>query len=444
VSIFSTFFSKKEAPAPQLKSAAYTSSIDIPSGSYLAWALSGGGRITAAQAYEFYRSCAAVATAVDLIADEIEAIEPVLIGPDGQMIVEHEVLSLLRTPNPAEGYRSLMGSMARNWLLTHDSFVAAEGSVERLPVNLWSVKSSNVSVTENAVDRYPQSYYVSNGPGSANYERKEIRRTWRFLANSFLELHRVTGFSSQSGYSYADSPLQAAALEVRQQIMGRNHNLKLLENGGRLSMVATFKDTLEGEQHEQRRADIQRDLGGAGNAGKIAVISSEDMTLEEFGSSNKDMDYQALDKISSIAIFLRYKIPLPLVSTDASTYNNMEQAKFDLYDRAVLPAFNVIAEGLTTFLMPKMKLDPKKFKISYNPEAIVALRGRLLEELKIRKGLNLETTNELRSMLPNREPLTEGGDKLYQAGTLVPIADDVSTEDNLAELTERARDKLNG
>lgn len=441
VSIFDRFFTKKQAAPVEKKSAQIVST--FRSNSFLGMALS-GARITPFQALEFYRESAAVATAVDMICDEVEQIVPVIIGPDGGMLDTHPVLELLRKPNPAQDQRNFISVLAHMWLLTRDCFVVAEGNKNLLPIHLWSVKTPNVSVTENGTDRYPESFFVSNGPGGNDYVRTEEKRKWRFLANNYAELCRITGFSSLSSSSFPDSPLQAAALEVEQQVMGRNHNLNLLSNGGRLSLVATFKDTLDADMHEQRSRDLQRDLGGAANAGKIAVISSQDMEIKEFGMHNKDMDYIDLDKISATAIYLRYKIPLPLISNEASTYNNMEQAKFDLYDRAVIPTFNVIAEGLTNFLMPRMGLDPREYRISFNPETIIALRGRLLSELKIRKDLNIETVNELRSLLPNREPLTEGGDKLYQPGTLVPIADDLSTEDNLASLTERAKEKLNG
>lgn len=409
--------------------------------SFLGFSLKGGS-MNATQAFRFYRDCAAVATAVDMIADEVEQIEPIIKGPDGQLISRHAILDLLRKPNPAQGYRSFMGDLIRSWLLTHDVFVAAEGNVDRLPINLWAVKPVNVSVNESATDRFALSIIVPNGPAANEYERVEKNRQWRFIANRFAEIHRTMGFSSRSGAAFPDSPLAAAATDIHQQVTGKQHNLKLMENGGRLSLVAVFKDTMSPEQHVERRERLTADIGGSDNAGKMAVISSEDLELKEFGSSNKDMDYENLDKISSTAIFMRYKIPLPLISTDASTYNNMEQSKYDLYDRCVLPAFAVIAEGLSNFLLPKGGLDPAKFQISFDPEQINALRTRMLDELKKRKDLNLETINELRSMLPNREPLTEGADKLYQPGTLLPIGDDIYTADNLNDLTERARARV--
>ena len=49
-----------------------------------------------------------------------------------------------------------------------------------------------------------------------------------------------------------------------------------------------------------------------------------------------------IQKLVNEAPVLKYKIPLPLVSTDASTYNNMEIAIGNLYDWSVIPTFEKI------------------------------------------------------------------------------------------------------
>ncbi|MCP4553694.1 MAG: hypothetical protein GY834_17005 [Bacteroidetes bacterium] len=47
-----------------------------------------------------------------------------------------------------------------------------------------------------------------------------------------------------------------------------------------------------------------------------------------------------------------------------------------------------------------------------------------LVELKERKDIGIETPDELRSLLPNRDPLTTGGDVVYQSATMIPIGSD--------------------
>jgi len=434
MTILKSLFGKK-----QRKLEYKSTGVSINPDSFLSFALGGSlSNLTPSLAFQYYRTSSAVATSVDLIAEEVEQMCPILIHKDTGVVEKHAILDLLRNPNPAEDYRTFIGALARNWLITRTVPIGAKGNINFIPVELWGVKPQHISITENGADRYPDQYLVTSGPCQNSYKRSIDKKNWRFLANELSELYRISGFSSQSGSTIPDSPLLAAALEIRQQINGRIHNAKLLENGARLSLVAIMKDSLSPEEHESRKHLLNQQIAGAANTGKIAVISSEDMELKEVGTSNKDMDYAQLDKISSQAVFLRYKIPLPLVTTDSSTYNNMRQAKFDLYDRAVIPTFNVLAQGISQFLFPRVGLDLNEFTLTFDPDKITAVRGRMLEELKVRRDLNLETINELRTAIPGRDP-AEGGDTLYQPATLIPVGLDTSLDD-ITQLDEDSRD----
>lgn len=107
----------------------------------------------------------------------------------------------------------------------------------------------------------------------------------------------------------------------------------------------------------------------------------------------------------------------------------MEQGVQLLYDWAVLPLADTLFSGLTSFLLPRYGLDPRKVKITYNPESIQALKQRKLDELEQRKKIGIETINELRELMPNRDAI-DGGDELYQLATLVPIGSDPFTDAN--------------
>ncbi|MNE72644.1 hypothetical protein D3C80_1686030 [compost metagenome] len=116
----------------------------------------------------------------------------------------------------------------------------------------------------------------------------------------------------------------------------------------------------------------------------------------------------------------------------------MSHAVFQLYDRAVLPLADVLLDGLGRFLLPRYGIDPSRACITFNPESIDALVARRVDMLLARQKLAVETINELRAQLPNREPI-EGDDVLYQPSTLVPVGTDLFTDDNVDSATEAAR-----
>lgn len=422
---------------PEVKSGGRVSEIPIQRGSLLE-AIFGDGRMTPQRAMQFYRSSSSVAIAVDMIADEIEHLMPVIQMEDGKYINDHELLRFLKSPNGFDNWSGFIGASARHYLLTRECMFYGGGGVTRPPLEMFAVKPQTVSTVENATDRYPQSFIVTEGRGAGNFVRTERARKINYYDGGLREVFRIHGFSSRTDETRADSPLEAVALEAKQQIQGRVHNLSLLENGGRLSLIVQFKDTMSEDEHLARRDRINTSLSGASNAGRIAVVSSSDMAIHEAGTTNKDMDYAELDSVARQALFLRYKIPLPLVDNSASTDNNMEHAVYHLYDRAVLPLADVLLEGLGRFLLPRYGLDPSRVCLTFNPESIDALVARRVDMLLKRKELALETPNELRAMLPNREPL-EGGDVLYQPSTMVPVGTDLFTDDNIDSSVIAAR-----
>jgi HK97 family phage portal protein len=415
----------KKKSKPEAKSY----SIPIPYDSFLAFSLGGSSYVTARQAMIFYRNNSSVATAVDMLADSFEQIKPVLKQEDGQFIEDHEVINLLMNPNGFDTWRTFAGKMSRHYLLKHDSHLTAAGSVKRPPIQLYSAKPQDIS-TMQAQDLHPLSYNLTQGDMPGVYVRLDnLKLGARFYDGNLKELYHIKGFSSRNNELEGDSPLQAAATEAKQQIEGRNHNLKLIQNGARLSLVISFNDPEPGvddDTHKERVQSINETLSGSESAGKVGVFSNSEIdTIKEFGLTNKDMDYAKLDETAAQAIYKRYKIPLPLVTTEATTFNNMETAIELLYDLAVLPLADTLFAGCSMFLLPRYGLDPAKVQITYNPESINALKKRRLDEIEQRRKFNIETMNELRDMLPNRQPM-DGGDTVYQPANLIPVGFDIT------------------
>lgn len=427
-----------------------TANIPIAPGSFLEYALTGGGAVLPHQAMLFYRENAAIATAVDLIAGAFEQIQPVLEIEDrkGELSFDsdHEVIQKLKNPNEFEVWKEFSGEMSRHYLLTHNSLLSGLGGVRRPPLVVYVVKTQNVSVTEQFNDGFPDRYIVSKGAGNGVYVRGKASgdMTVNFYDGSLKELYHVMGFSSRTNNVWGDSPLEAAAMDAKQQIEGRVHNLQMIKQGGRLSLVVSFKDEepIEDDEHKARKQRIYEDLSGASNAGKIAVISGQEVDIKEVGTTNKDMDYSVLDQTAAFTIYNRYRIPLPLVTVTAAKFNNMQMAVEQLYDFAVLPHANCMYGGLSRFMLPRYGLDLNKFRITYNPKSITALKARMLEELKKRRDMNIETTNELRAEGLAKDGV-DGGDVIYQGANLIPIGessvmdDDVDPDEKAKKLLER-------
>lgn len=457
---------KRYLLGPEKKSSGYGGSCSVSTGgqaasniqnnSFLSFALGYAGgyyTLTDTRAMSLYGQSSALATAVDIILQELAGIKPILKYQDGTIDDGHEILSFLQDPNEFnESWSTVVTDLGQHYLLTGNSHVYLAGNVRMKPLEMYAVKPQNVSVVEGA-DTYPYYYTIDDGPGStesgggftyySQYTRESTKNGFRFYTKDMdRELWHIKRQSAATDKVRGDSPLKAICLDIEQQIKGRLHNSKLLENGARPSALAVFKDEgLTQDQFLQRRQLLNEQLAGASNAGKIAVVASDTMELHEMGQSNRDMDYAELESISEKAIYNRYRIPLALVTNDASTFNNLSQAVLSLYDFAVIPTAKALFSSLSMLLLPRFGLDPSKVQISYDPDSIDVIRNRRLDELVKRKELGAESINEIREGMSNREPV-EGGDEILVPANQFPLSSVGGTDAETALTPEQEAEKL--
>jgi phage portal protein BeeE len=222
--------------------------------------------------------------------------------------------------------------------------------------------------------------------------------------------------------------LLAASREARSHILGTEHNVQILERGGRVSLVFHFDEDLDEDDFEKLKARVREQYGGAGKAGEIGVTSGPGMTIRDVGVNPKDMDFGNLHEVAQNSVAMVYRVPLPLVTASRQTLNNYLAAKTALYDDAVLPLSRRILGGLADFLFPRFDLDPNRATLLINHDDVSALVTRRNDELLKRSRLRVETDNEIRAIL-GREPYA-GGDVVYKDASQIPAGSDVFTDDN--------------
>lgn len=409
----------------ETKSAGKVIGLSEELGSFLKFGMAGNAR-SPASAIELYNKSTAVSIPINYIADAFASLSPVILSGD-DVIKDHPIIDLLNNPSPFYSQDLFFETLAKYYLITAEVFIAGIGSINRPPVELQPISPADVSSVESS--GMIQSYIVSElVPGSYAIERRG--RDVRYLRGGLTELKHIRGFSSaDSSMLRGQSLLVSASSEAMQHIKGNRHNVSLLSNGGRMSLVFHFDADMDEDDFEATKARVREQYAGESKAGSIGVTSGGKLSINELGVNNKDMDFANLQMAAQRSVALQYKVPLPLITTDASSFNNYKEAKTALYDDAVLPLADRIFGGLTDFLMPRFGLDPARVKISYDKDSITALTTRRYEEIKTRRELNLESINELRALLGREE--VEGGDQILAPATLIPIGTDLFTDDNM-------------
>jgi len=374
-----------------------------------------GTASTPAGALSLYDKSTAVSIPINTIADSFATLTPVLII-DGKKIVDHPLLTLLKNPSPYYTGPLLQEVLAKYYLITGETEVVALGNVDNPPLQLEPVSPRNVQV--NSQSGAAVSSFIIDGnhlPGVYKAVTKDQRV--RYLDSDGLkELKQIRSFSTKDdSLQRGQSLLVSASREAKQHILGGDHNVALLKNGGRVTLVYNLEEDLSKDEFEEAKSKIVRGFSGADNAGSMVVTAGGKSTVSELGNSNRDMDFDKLQKAARQSVALQFKVPLPLISTEAMAFNTYGLAKLALYDDAVLPLADKLYGGLKMLLFPRYDLDPSKVILTYDKDEITALVMRRNEELVKRAALGVEWIDELRSEL-GYEPLPDGkGEKLAKS-----------------------------
>jgi HK97 family phage portal protein len=392
-----------------------------------------GNAATPSTAMSLYEQSTAVSIPINMIADSFAVLEPMLMI-DNILVRDHEVIRLLNKPSPYFSRELFLEMLGKEYLITGETTFVMLGGSRRPPVEIQPVSVRNISISEGS-GGYPHNIQVTGNTLPGIYNPTIRNGTVRYFDGGLRELVQVRNYSTRSNSLLrGQSPLLAASKEVRQHILGGTHNVSILEKGGRVSLIFHFDADMDDEDYELAKQRVHDQYGGASEAGKIGVTAGGELNIKEVGVNNRDMDFANLQKMAVKAVTLQYHVPLPLVTDERQTLNNYREGKLALYDDAIIPLSKRIFGALSDTMLPRFNLDPKRARITFDPDQISSLVSRRNEELKKRASIGVESHNEIRAMM-NREPY-EGGNVILVPASLIPAGTDEHTVDNEPDYIE--------
>jgi hypothetical protein len=96
---------------------------------------------------------------------------------------------------------------------------------------------------------------------------------------------------------------------------------------------------------------LKKRHGGPSNAGTPMVLGGN-VKWEEMGLSPKDMDFNEGKLDSARDICVAWGVPHVLIVKGAATFNNIKEAKLELYEETVLPLISTVVDELNVWLVP--------------------------------------------------------------------------------------------
>ena len=346
----------------------------------------------------------------------------------GEILDTHPALDLLNNPNPAQSYGQWIAEMMVNRMLFGETF--AVGAGENVFAEMWAINPVDMIVA-------PGAYGV---PSAYIHERNRKKQT--FTVNP------VTGESdvfflkmyNPSDYWRGQSPLMAAAIAADTHNAGSKWNYSLLKNSARPSGLVKFKGGYPGgEQIQRMREYFKTAMQGSTNSGAVPMLA-DDADFVPLSQSPVDMDFLNTMKESAKYIASAFGVPLPLIDNDASTFNNMEQAKERLYTDTVIPIMQEFIGALGKWMLPRYG-DGLEFKLDLDSiPALEGLRQKMFdravsafekgvltrEESRIMMGFPAEGEGDYTPTMLQIEDMDFGGDASAD-GLNAPV-DDVQAE----------------
>lgn len=400
----------------------------------------GNGDLSAFVAIQMYMDAMPLYNAVDMRARHYSQIPIRVFDKSSKEFVDnHPSLKLLSNPNADISGLELAYSYSSFFDITGNSFLLATGRVERPPLELISVAPQNITFgtgSKFGILHVPDWIQVTTPSAglSEMFFAEEVKeqdgqtaiRYYNKARDKELWHMRLFNPKRNSGNFWGMSKAKPLFLEIQQYLSGNNNNWSMLKRGTRLSTAWVNNRGEELTETQWARLQDQADkYRGDINAGGTPILDG--MDVKDIQSKNTDMQFKELQEAMLIRISVVYGIPLALLIDGAMTLNNLEISGLLLYDNATLPLTTYLQDELTRFLLPRYP-NSENLKYSFSEFDIPSLRPRLLDNAKKQKELNINTINEVRTVIGD-ENITEGGDTVFISSTLIPAGTDLIEPD---------------
>lgn len=341
---------------------------------------------------------------VKMIASAAATIPWLLTDRRGQQVEEAPLLDLLKRPAPGIGGHALFEAFYAYLLLAGNSYLEAVAPKDRAPPReLWTLRPDRTRVIPGAYGR-PEAY---------EYEANGQKMVWPVDpltgAGPILHLKEFHPINDWYGLSRVDP----AAYAVDRHNAASAHNMALLQNGARPSGALIFRPVVVGGSAQSAPPEViskaeerlKERHGGFDNAGRPMVLGGN-VDWQEMGISPRDMDFGAGKDDAARDICTAFGVPHILIVPGASTYNNVREAKLELYEDTILPLVDKAVDALDAWLTPQFGDD---LRLGVDLDEVPALEPRLESKRKSTIELfekRLITRDEAREAL-QYEPLVD-------------------------------------
>ena len=291
-----------------------------------------------------YEKISGVGTSIDLIANNMQMIEPIFWDSVTRTSMEYlkdkkDLIALrnrFEKPNATDNRKTLISKSVKNYnLFGAVYYIFMFGSKNEI-ISINIIDNNLVSPMLDACGSIIGSYKISTaGIFSGDY----IFNGSHYVNSLDNKKILAPYINSSPDYQYMPaSILQGTGIEALMYWFGCFHNKSILTNGARPSLALLIKSMLNPKHREALRQEIRVRHAGAGNAGSTIIIDgAADKQLQQLSQNNKDMEFSAALEAAKSAIFERFGTNWVLGKNISS--KDLPKGMEMLYDMTICPQF---------------------------------------------------------------------------------------------------------
>jgi len=317
-------------------------------------------------------------------------------------IENHVLLDLMRRPNEQEGGSFFRMKAMAFLLIGGNSYLTRVGPNEGPPKEMYVIRPDRMKVLPGNAFNPIRGYRYTVGGNDQNFEAKQI-------------LHMKT-FAPLDDW-YGLSPVEVAGKEIDISSMGREWNMKLLQNDCRLPGALKTEMNLDDEQFKRLEKMLEDKVSGYLNAGRPLILEGG-LDWKPWAISPKDMDWLNSDKMNARKICAVYNVAPELIGdSENKTYSNYQEARKALYVEAILPDLDYLRDELNNWLAPAFG---EGLYLDYDKDSIEALKEEQSAVYERQANAWWRTINEKRIACGD-DSIGPAGDKIMIPANLIPL-----------------------
>ena len=257
-----------------------------------------------------------------------------------------ELHDLLNRPNPAQSYNSWLTEIVAFGKLTGNRYIYGLGPDTGANANryteLYVLPAQIVEIVSGGLMQPVKEYRI------------EYNGNYSMPAEDILHIKDFNPYYDGTGsHLYGQSPLAAGMRTLTANNEAVTTGVKYLQNQTARGLLMADEGDLNEVQAQQLKDKFRQQYQGSGNAGDV-IITPKKLSWVNFGLNASDVSLIEQYNASIKDLCNIFGVPVQLLNnTEATTYNNMKEAKKALYQNAVIPELVKLRDELNRWLVPK-------------------------------------------------------------------------------------------